>query len=58
MFVLLLQVTMLCGPENTVTSVDEPNKCEYEMEFETPHVCTDEVVAALQAQLDALFAAK
>lgn len=32
-------VYLTCGLENNLVSVSEPNKCEYEMKFETPAVC-------------------
>lgn len=32
-------VKMKCGAEHRLVTVTEPNKCEYEMEFETPCVC-------------------
>jgi len=33
------KVFLSCGLENKIVSVSEPNKCEYEMKFETPAVC-------------------
>lgn len=33
------KVILSCGIENKVIAVSEPNKCEYEMKFETPAFC-------------------
>jgi len=33
-------VHLHCGTENTLTSVSEPNRCEYEMHFTSPAACT------------------
>lgn len=35
-----LTVFVVCGVEDEVTEVDEPNMCEYTMQFRTPAACT------------------
>lgn len=34
-------VYLTCGTEHKIISVSEPNRCEYEMRFETPCVCDE-----------------
>lgn len=36
-------VTLLCGTEDKLTSVTEPSRCEYAMEFTTPALCNPNV---------------
>ncbi|KAF5275865.1 hypothetical protein FQR65_LT04104 [Abscondita terminalis] len=35
------KVRVICGSENQVTSVTEPSKCEYQMDFTTPAACKE-----------------
>ena len=35
------KIHLSCGVENQVTSVTEPNRCEYEIKFTTPAVCKE-----------------
>jgi len=35
------KVVLSCGMENKVTSVTEPNRCEYEVQFTTPAICKE-----------------
>lgn len=49
-----LTVSLECGGENRVLSVDEPEVCKYTMRFETPAACTQAQVDTAQADVDAL----
>lgn len=33
------EVILVCGPENIITSVEEPSMCSYKMVFQTPAIC-------------------
>jgi len=44
-------VDLTCSDTNTVLSVQEPNKCEYLMEFTTPAACSPERLAQLEQEL-------
>eukprot|EP00850_Spirogloea_muscicola_P006302 SM000030S11311 [mRNA] locus=s30:4120:7428:- [translate_table: standard] len=46
-----MQVTMICGLENRILSVDEPSRCEYAAEMATPAVCFEEEAELLAEQL-------
>ncbi|KAB0801910.1 hypothetical protein PPYR_04096 [Photinus pyralis] len=35
------KVRVVCGSENKVTAVTEPNKCEYQFDFTTPAACRE-----------------
>lgn len=48
-----MQVSLLCGQAERLAKVAEPSRCEYTAELETPAVCSEEVLAALQAELAA-----
>lgn len=39
-------VSLVCGADNEIKSVEEVAKCVYEMEFATPAMCTAEAAAA------------
>lgn len=35
------KIRLTCGAENQLVSASEPSRCEYEMEFQTPTVCSE-----------------
>eukprot|EP00003_Mantamonas_plastica_P026368 TRINITY_DN536_c3_g1_i1.p1 TRINITY_DN536_c3_g1~~TRINITY_DN536_c3_g1_i1.p1 ORF type:complete len:107 (+),score=18.05 TRINITY_DN536_c3_g1_i1:283-603(+) len=41
-----------CGKENKITKVDEPQKCTYEMVFETPAACSRAHLQVLEMNLE------
>jgi len=47
-------VKLVCGTENVVESVTEPNRCEYEMLFSTPVICKSPEHYAAQDNHDEL----
>ena len=47
-------VKLVCGTENVVESVTEPNRCEYEMLFSTPVICKSPEHYAAQENHDEL----
>ena len=49
-----LTVSLVCGAESEVLSVDEPEVCKYTMRFRTPAACTQAQAEAAKAELDAL----
>lgn len=42
------KVTLVCGDENKVVDVKEPNKCEYAMTLQTPAACSQSALDALK----------
>jgi len=40
-------VKLICGPENEILKISEPNKCEYLLEFSSPGSCDDSDLAVL-----------
>lgn len=42
------KVTMICGDQNKVLDVKEPNKCEYALIFQTPAACSQQALDALK----------
>jgi hypothetical protein len=50
---LALQLTLLCGAEEKLVSVEEPSRCAYTAQLATPALCTHEDHAALRAQSEA-----
>lgn len=50
---LLLQVSLRCGQAEKLAKVEEPSRCEYTAELETPAACTQQGLDALRAELAA-----
>ncbi|KAL4424330.1 hypothetical protein ABPG75_001631 [Micractinium tetrahymenae] len=48
-----MTVTLRCGQAEKLAKVEEPSRCEYTAELETPAACTQEALDALQAELAA-----
>ena len=44
------EVVVQCGNENKVLKVEEPNKCEYRLQFTTPAACSPARLAALEKE--------
>lgn len=44
------KVLLSCGVEDKIVSVSEPNRCEYEMKFETPTACDESVLINLHKE--------
>lgn len=44
-----VRVTLECGAVNEIVSVDEPNRCAYDMLFKTPAVCEESAADAVRA---------
>ena len=42
---------LLCGKKERLAHVEEPSRCEYTADLETPAACTPEAAAALAAEL-------
>jgi len=47
------KVQVLCDAENRISDPQEPNKCEYSLNFYTPAVCSEAHSLALQLELEA-----
>merc|ERR1711865_62636 len=48
------KVRLSCGMETKVLTVDEPERCTYVLDMETPAACTSERVQELQAKIQEL----
>ena len=48
---LRLQVTLKCGATESLSGVQEPNRCEYTAVFATPAACTPALAAAVRDRL-------
>jgi len=45
-------VSLVCGEDEFLVSVQEPNKCVYEMEFMTPLACNLEAAQRARKELE------
>ena len=47
-----MTVKLVCGPEEVLSSVDEPSKCEYTAKMTTPAVCDDRFAQPIDVELE------
>lgn len=48
------EVSLVCGKENKILEVTEPNKCEYAMTVATPAACDPAQLVLLEKEYQAL----
>jgi len=49
------KVEIICGKDNEILDVQEPNKCEYTMQLKTPAACTEAKVNEIHQEIDNLL---
>lgn len=48
-----LQVSLHCGQTERLAKVEEPSRCEYSAELQTPAACTPAAAEALRREVEA-----